>query len=51
MQESEPLRAKLVRWIGSCWLLVSSPTFLHAQDKRRAYYDYRLGKIYSMPCY
>lgn len=51
MQETEPLRMKLVRWIESCWLLVSNPTFLHTRDKRRAYYENRLGKIYDLPCY
>jgi len=50
MQEIEPLRVKLVRWVESCWLLVSNPTFQHARNKRQAYYDYRLSKIY-MRCF
>ena len=51
MQETEPLRVKLVRWVEYCWLMVSDPTFQRARDKRQAYYDYRLSKIYNMPCH
>ena len=27
------------------WLLFANPTFQKSSDKRRAYYEYRLGKI------
>ena len=50
MKEIETRWAKLLRWIEYGWLLVSNPTFRAAGDKRRAYFDYRLSKIYSNPC-
>jgi len=51
MQENETRWAKVVRWLEYHWLLVSNPTFQHSRDKRQAYYDYRLSKIYNMPCF
>ena len=50
MKEIETRWAKLIRWIEYGWLLVSNPTFRAAHDKRRAYYEYRLSKIYNAPC-
>ena len=43
--------AKLVEWVEFCWLLATNPTFQAAPDKRKAYFEYRLGKIYSMRCF
>jgi hypothetical protein len=51
INEIEPFRLKLLRWVETGWLMVSNPTFLHTPDKRQAYYDYRLSKIYDLPCY
>lgn len=42
---------KLTEWVEYCWLLVSNPTFQAARNKRKAYFEYRLGKIYSAPCF
>ena len=42
--------AKLAKWVKVCWLLVSNRSFRAARDKRRAYYEYRLGKGYNTPC-
>jgi hypothetical protein len=43
--------AKLACWFEYCWLVMTNPTFKAARDKRKAYYEYRLGKVYNMPCY
>jgi hypothetical protein len=43
--------AKLAGWFEYCWLVMTNPTFKAARDKRKAYYEYRLGKVYNMPCY
>ena len=43
--------AKLAGWFEYCWLLITNPTFKAAPDRRKAYYEYRLGKVYNMPCY
>ena len=51
MKEIEPLSAKLVRWIECGWLFLTDQSFKAARDKRKAYYDYRLGKIYNTPCF
>ena len=50
MKDIEPLSAKLVRWLQYGWLYLTDFNFQRARDKRQAYYDYRLGKIYNMPC-
>jgi hypothetical protein len=42
--------AKLVRWVEFHWLLLSNRSFQAARDKRKAYYEYRLGKRYNTPC-
>jgi len=36
-------------WVEFFWLLIVDPTFQKSPDKRRAYFEYRLGKIYSSP--
>ncbi len=41
---------RLGEWIEFCWLLTTDPVFRAAPDKRKAYFEYRLGKIYSVPC-
>jgi hypothetical protein len=41
---------RLAEWIEFCWLLVSNPCFQAARDKRKAYFEYRLAKIYNCPC-
>jgi hypothetical protein len=41
---------KLAEWIEFGWLLLTNPCFQAAHDKRKAYFEYRLGKIYSAPC-
>jgi hypothetical protein len=38
-------------WAEFCWLLAVDPVFRAAPNKRKAYYEYRLGKIYSLPCF
>jgi hypothetical protein len=43
--------AKLAGWVEFCWLLVSNLGFQAARDKRKAYYEYRLSKVYNTPCY
>jgi hypothetical protein len=42
--------AKLVEWIEFCWLLATNPTFQAAPNKRKAYFEYQLGKIYTARC-
>ena len=42
--------ATLREWIEFCWLLATNPCFQAARDKRRAYFEYRLGRIYSDRC-
>jgi hypothetical protein len=44
-------RAKLAGWFEYCWLVMTNPTFKAAPDRRKAYYEYRLGKVYNLPCY
>jgi hypothetical protein len=40
----------LRQWIEFYWLITTNPVFRAAPDKRKAYYEYRLGKFYSSPC-
>jgi hypothetical protein len=40
----------LREWVEFYWLLLANPTFRKSSDKRRAYYEYRLGKIYNSAC-
>ena len=42
--------ARLIEWVEFCWLLATNPTFQAASNKRKAYFEYRLGKIYSAQC-
>ena len=42
--------AKLVEWVEFCWLLATNPTFQAAPDKRKAYFEHQLGKIYTARC-
>ena len=41
----------LREWAEFCWLFAVSPAFRSAPNKRKAYFEHRLGKIYSLPCY
>jgi len=41
--------ANLTHWIEFCWLVLVNPTFQKCRDKRKAYYEYRLGKQYATP--
>jgi hypothetical protein len=36
-------------WIKFIWLLIVDPTFQHSYDKRKAYFEYRLGERYESP--
>jgi len=40
----------LVEWLEFCWLLIVHPAFRASRDKRRAYFEYRLARIYRTPC-
>ena len=42
--------AKLAKWIEICWLLASNRSFQAARDKRKAFYENKLGKRYNTPC-
>ncbi len=42
--------AKLGEWVEFCWLLVSNPTFQATHNKRKAFFEYQLGKIYTAHC-
>ncbi len=42
---------KLAEWIEFYWLLLSNPTFQTAPNKRKAYFEYRLAKTYTVPCF
>jgi hypothetical protein len=41
---------KISEWIEFFWLQLTNPTFRAAADKRKAYYEYRLSKLYARPC-
>ena len=50
-----PVRRKvfpsgLSQWIEFYWLIATNATFRAAPNKRRAYYEHRLGKFYTSPC-
>jgi len=36
----------LYEWIEFCWLVLSDPVFCAAPNKRKAYFEHRLSKIY-----
>jgi len=38
-------------WIEFYWLHLVNPTFRAARDKRKAYFEHRLAKLYNMPCF
>ena len=40
----------LKQWLEFYWLIATNPVFRASPDKRKAYYEYRLGKYYSAPC-
>jgi len=40
----------LSQWIEFYWLIATNATFRAAPNKRRAYYEHRLGKFYTSPC-
>jgi hypothetical protein len=39
--------ATLREWVEFYWLMVVNPAFRKAPHKRKAYFEYRLGKIYQ----
>jgi hypothetical protein len=41
----------LREWVEFYWLLIVDPTFQKSHDKRKAYFEYRVGKVYNCPCY
>jgi hypothetical protein len=41
---------KPLDWVEFGWLLVTNPVFRAATNKRKAYFEHRLGKIYTTPC-
>ena len=43
--------ANLREWVEFYWLLIVDPTFQKSPDRRKAYFEYRIGKIYNCPCY
>jgi hypothetical protein len=51
MKKSKIPPANLTEWIEFCWLYVASPVFRAAPNKRKAYFEHRLGKIYNLPCF
>jgi len=51
MKRSKIPPAKLTDWIEFCWLYVIDPVFRSAPNKRKAYFEHRLGKIYNLPCF
>ena len=40
----------LLEWVEFCWLLLTNSTFQAASDKRRAFFEHQLGKIYTARC-
>ncbi|HUJ10069.1 MAG TPA: hypothetical protein VL171_08590 [Verrucomicrobiae bacterium] len=40
---------KLTEWIEFYWLLLSNPAFQAASDKRKAYFEHCLAKVYNTP--
>jgi hypothetical protein len=50
MSKSRPCPSRLVEWVEFCWLLATNPTFQAAPNKRKAYFEYRLAKIYTAHC-
>ena len=49
MKKTNTSPAKLSDWVEFCWLLLVNPTFQSSRDKRKAYFEYRLGKLYTTP--
>ena len=49
-QEKFPPK-NLGEWVEFCWLLATNTAFRAAPDRRKAYFEHRLAKIYSVPCY
>jgi hypothetical protein len=43
-------RLNAVEWVEFYWLLLTNPVFRAAPNKRKAYFEHRLGKIYTTPC-
>jgi hypothetical protein len=50
MDNGEPRRFKLSEWLEFHWLWLTNSVFRAAPDKRKAYFEHRLGKIYSALC-
>ena len=40
---------RLSDWLEFVWLLITDPTFQSSHNKRKAYFEYRLGKQYAAP--
>ena len=34
-------------WFEFFWLWIANPTFQHSPDKRKAYFEFRLGKHFE----
>jgi hypothetical protein len=51
MQRKTLPPATLAQWLEFCWLLLSNPSFQSAPNKRKAYFEHRLGKLYNRPCW
>ena len=51
MRRSKIPPANLWEWAEFYWLLIVNPTFQRSPDRRKAYFEHRIGKIYNCPCY
>ncbi len=51
MKRSRIPPVKLTEWVEFCWLYVINAGFRAAPNKRKAYFEHRLGKIYNLPCF
>jgi len=49
MQKRPPVKFR--EWLEFFWLWATNPTFRSSRDKRKAYFEHRLGKIYSTRCF
>jgi len=38
-------------WVEYYWLLIFNSTFRKSPDRRKAYFEHRIGKVYNCPCY
>ena len=51
MNQTKAPPNNLGEWVEFCWLFATNPVFRAARDRRKAYFEYRLAKIYDVPCY